>query len=605
MAVITSSNIGKCTTNNPRLPSNPDTDDFSALQRPAISPDGKTLALITPDQKIHLLDLSDTIHGDTPVTRLKLPIHTRPFLQNCHIIRWSPEFMFNDDINSTAASEVAFGTTWLLLSDRKRVIALSTDLRIPSMMPRFDEENVSKSTILADYELGGQFGKLTLLEFVFDHRHALLMFEHGTSATLLSLTRPQRDEISHIKQSDSTVFAQAPDTNRFALIRRDKGQDKISVFELSPNGGTFQQTFEPRTSDAQGLMWCPGGQPMLAVYDAPCYGLNVAFYTAQGHCLKQLDLNSTILNLVRQPMNIEGIGITCLKWTNTSGDETIQAVLDGQKQVLVRYLTKESLATREVAMFVHPDIIDGSKTFVWQEEKQKSLPSSFPSVFLQQVASFSAFAEPEDHSSHSTNAIEINADQSMIATTLQGSSKLLWIWKPRQSEPHTVIVFRYPVKNVLWHPSLPHVLAVITDQKRPIVYVWYQSNLGPISGEIALSHELHSHHPASSLSARFSGSWLPSARHTDGRVPFLFSSASRFEVNFLQSANGVVVFESALRRGRDPVDNEQSSGAEETFNIDTRSRAGRTLKRARLSIEGHPRLDEDQFLHAQTKCSRW
>ena len=200
-------------------------------------------------------------------------------------------------------------------------------------------------------------------------------------------------------------------------------------------------------------------------------------------------------------------------------------------------------------MFVHPDIVDGSKTFVWQEEKQKGLPSSFPSVFLQQNASFSAISEAEDISLHSTNTIEINADQTLIATSLQSSSKLLWIWEPYQSEPHTVIFFRYPVKNVLWHPTLPHVLAVLTNQKRPIVYVWHQTNLGPISGEITLNHELHSHQPASSLSTRFSGLWLPSAMHTDGRVPFLLSSATKFEVGFLQSGNGVVVFESALRRG--------------------------------------------------------
>lgn len=513
--------------------------------------------------------------------------------------------MFDDDTKSITTSEADFGASWLLLSDGRRVITLSTDLRVPSMMPGFVEDIGSKSNILADYELGGHFGKLTLLEFVFDHRHALLMFEHNASATLLNLTRPQRDEISHIKHSDSTAFAQAPDTNRFALLRRDRGQDKVSVFERSLTGALVQQTFESRTSDAQGIMWCPGGQPLLAVYDSPSYGANVLFYTAQGHSLKQLDINSTSLNLIRLPMNVEGVGITCLEWINTSSEETIQAVLDGQKQVLVRNLAKSSMVVRQVALFVHPDTIDGGKTFVWQEGKEKSLPSSSSPVFLRQKASFSAISEPEEPSTSSTNTIEINADQTMIATSLQGSNKLLWIWKPGQSEAHTVVVFRYPVKNVLWHPILPNVLAVVTTQKRPIVYVWYQSNLGPISGQIILNHEMHPNQLVSTLSTRFSGSWLPAARHTNGRVPFLFTSATRFEVSFLHSLNGEVIFESALRQNRNIFENDQSSGLDENANIDTPSKAGPTVKRARFAVEAGPRLDEDSFIHAQAKYGKW
>ncbi|KEF57053.1 uncharacterized protein A1O9_07243 [Exophiala aquamarina CBS 119918] len=513
--------------------------------------------------------------------------------------------MLDDDTRSTTTSEADFGTTWLLLSNGRRVIALSTDLRVPSMTPGFGEDDGSKSNILADYELGGHFGNLTLLEFVFDHRHALLMFEHSASAMLLNLTRPQRDEISHIKHPDSTSFAQAPDTNRFALLRRDKGQDKISVFERSSTGALIRQTFDSHTSDAQGIMWCPGGQPLLAVCDSSTYGVSVLFYTAQGHSLKQLDINSTSMNLVRLPMNVEGVGTTCLKWINTSCGETIQGVLDGQRQLLLRNLVPSSMGARQVALFVHPDTIDGDKTFVWQEEIQKGLTSSFSSIFLRQKASFSAIPESEGPSSHSTNMIEINADQTMIATSLQGFTKMLWIWKPRQSEPHTVIIFRHPVKNVLWHPTMPHVLAVVTNQKRPIVYVWYQPNLGPIRGQITLNHEMHSNQLVSTLSTRFSGSWLPAAKHTDGRVPFFFTSATRFEVSFLQSLNGEVIFESALRRSRDLLEGDESSGFEETVNVHTPSRAVTTLKHAHFAEEAGPRLDGNPSIHAQAKYGRW
>jgi len=513
--------------------------------------------------------------------------------------------MFDDDTKSTTTSEVELGTTWLLFSDGKRVIALSTDLRVPSAMPGIGEGQESKSNVLSDYDLGGHFGKLTLLEFVFDHRNALVMFEYSASAMLLNLTRPQREEISHIKHSDSTAFAQAPDANRFALLRRDKGQDKISVFERSFTGPPTHQTFDSRTADAQGIMWCPGGQPLLVVYDSPSYAANVLFYTAEGHSLKQLDINSASLSLVTLPMNVDGVGITCLKWINTSFNETTQAVLDGQKQVYVRSLARESMVTQQLARFVHPETIDGSKTFVWQEENGKGLPSSFSSVFLRQNTSFSAISDPEEPSTSSANAIEINTDQTMIATSLQSASKLLWIWKPGQSTPHTVIVFRHSVKNVLWHPILPNVLAVVTTQKRPVVYVWYQPNVGPICGQITLNHEIHPNQLASALSTKFSGSWLPGARHTNGRVPFLFSSATRFEVSFLESVDGEVVFISALRKNRNTIEDDQPSGLDDTINIDTPSKAGPIAKRARFAMEADLRFDENSIIHAQAKYRKW
>lgn len=193
----------------------------------------------------------------------------------------------------------------------------------------------------------------------------------------------------------------------------------------------------------------------------------------------------------------------------------------------------------------------------------------------------------------------------MIATCLKSCSKLLWIWKLGQSQPHTVIIFRYPIKNVLWHPVLPHVLVVITHQRRPIVYAWYQENLGPISGEIVLNHEMHTNPLMSTLSAKFAASWLPSATHTDGRVPFFFTSATRFEVSFLQNVNGKVKFGSALRQDGDAFANGKISGTDESIIIDTPSKAAKPYKSARFSVEERSGLDGDGFLYAQAKQREW
>ncbi|KAK5051542.1 hypothetical protein LTR84_003194 [Exophiala bonariae] len=607
MVKITASDIGRCMRATRVSDQDPSTDDSLALQRPAISPNGRILAIVTPDPKIHLLDLTDTVHGDTVITRLRLPVHAKGFLQDCHIIRWSPEFMLDDDADSTTTSEADLGRTWLLLSNGRRVVAVSTDIWLPGMMRGVDGDSGSKSNILADYDLGAQFGKLTLLEFVFDHRHALLMHEHGGSATLLSLTRPQRQEIPHIKNNGPAAFAQAPNADKFALLRRDKGQDKISVFELSSNRLPIEHTFEPRSLDAQSIVWCPAGQPILGVVESPSYGLSVTFYTAQGHSLKHLDITSTNMNLARQPSNFEGVGATCLKWTNATDAHTVQAILDGQQQVFVRYLTNGSVSTQEIASFVHPDIVDGSNTLIWQEESENPLPSNKVSSFIRQKAAFSTKSSPEDLSPHAIDTVELNSDNTMIATCLKGCGKLLWIWKPEQSQPFTLIIFRHHVKYVLWHPFLPHVLIAITHQKRPIIYAWYVPNFGPISGEIVLNHEMHSNPLTTTLSTKFSASWLPAARHTDGRVPFFFTSATRFEISFLRSLDGRVLFESALRQDRNVFDNKDTGGADELIGIgiDTPSKTAKPSKKARFSVEEHVDPEQGEWLQEEAKHRAW
>ncbi|EXJ92595.1 hypothetical protein A1O3_01147 [Capronia epimyces CBS 606.96] len=623
--IIASSKRPKTQDSKPKTQTqDPHADNFpdgKALQKPVVSPDGKFLAVIAADadESIYLINLAEAAHGRRHryITAVKVKVSkststsTRPFLKECSILRWSPETMTSSDeasaevrsktntntninTNTTSRSNVGTTWTWMLLSNGSRVVAVSTDLPGPSPSPMLsrgghDETTMTmtKPDILADYELGTQYGKLSLVEYVFDHRHALVMFEFGTTAAILSLVKPQRDEIAHVKFSDSRSFAASPDARYFALLRRDRSQDRVSVFGLEEEGNydnndststsnkykynknnnhnsrITYKSFDVPTLDAQNLTWCPsGGNPLLAVCDSPAYGARICFFTAQGHALRQLDISSATLGPdLDSPftkgalrLNMEGVGVTFWKWSKAKATatatatvtakatidspiqtrihQTIQAVADGRKRVLVRSLPAGSMVTQPLASFSHPELVDGSHAFVWQEQEHeqgqegrrvdstrpgpasiRSSRSSAPEFTrhtgIFEVTQPQSQSQPDTAQSRADQArdsqvdmVAINSDQTVVVTRLRSAPRTLFLWKLAHphSHLHTVLIFSHAVRQTLWHPWLPDVLLIVTARKSPRVYVWCRETLPPISGLIPLD---------TSKSTNFSGCWLP------------------------------------------------------------------------------------------------
>ncbi|KIW55031.1 hypothetical protein PV05_07347 [Exophiala xenobiotica] len=625
-------------------------DMGKTLQRPVLSPDGRLLAAISTDQKIHLVDLAEATNGRRAISAIKVPKGARPFLKECHILRWSPETLVlpgeADEILSNTTSECDLGLTWLLLSDGDRLIALSTDLKSPRMMPGApDSEDNTKSNILADYELGAHFGKLSLAEFVFNHRHALVIFEFGTTAAILSLVKPQREDVPHIKFPDSRSFANAPEAKHFALLRREKGRDRVTVFEMGQSNNITYHSFDTNTSDAQSLTWCPAKDPIIAVCDSAAYGAKVSFFTAQGHALKQLDISSeTFTKSIEppsQPLNIdmESLGITHWKWTRGSKEDnrTLQITVNGQKQVLIRSQTIKSMSTQTITAFTHRDVVDGSQTFVWQETTH--LPDTSTPVFIRQTGTFDASdtqsEKPSDstkQSGHTAQAhidiISPNANHTIIATRIRTSPQTLFLWKLSEinngnTQPHTVLIFTHPIKQVLWHPTLANVLIILTTTKTPRLYAWYQEPLAPITGIIPIDGATTT--PIPNHSTNYSATWLLGCtRPDDHRCPFMLTSATAYEVGYIASHEGRLVFESIINRSDNMFDGPGAmpDGDDETtsmlFEIDTPSRRptgkdllnpdrGQKQKKARFEVEPNPRTDKEGevFAEAGYAYSRW
>lgn len=78
--------------------------DRKALQGPVLSPDGTTLAVIAPDDKIHPINLSEDAQGRRFINATKNSRHVCSSIRECTILSWSPEVVFSpeDDASDTS-----------------------------------------------------------------------------------------------------------------------------------------------------------------------------------------------------------------------------------------------------------------------------------------------------------------------------------------------------------------------------------------------------------------------------------------------------------------------------------------------------------------------
>jgi hypothetical protein len=177
--------------------------------------------------------------------------------------------------------------------------------------------------------------------------------------------------------------------------------------------------------------------------------------------------------------------------------------------------------SRTIEIYIYP---------VWQESSTPQRNFSRLHTALEAV--------PNDGVS-GVEKVAVNVDCTIIATKDSTRPRTVWIWTTASSIPQTVINFREPVKQILWHPTLPNVLLVITNQKEPTVYVWRDQSTAPAIGIVPLP-------VGGKGSARFEGNWLPNA--VSGRNLFMLSSPEAFDIGFLQGRSDGVFFESVLER---------------------------------------------------------
>jgi hypothetical protein len=287
------------------------------LYQPVASPDGRHLAYVTRDLRLEVLVIRTDVSGRVISQPLHRSLHE--LLKGLVCLQWSQSSQSKD----SEACQLGF----VLLSDGDRLVVLNADALRADAVDTFNLP--AAHYVVADYQLGDQYGKLTHATFLLGEAHILTIFEMGT-AVVLPVTKPQREELPNVKFTDDRSLCIAPDNKAVAVLLRSKGQDQVAIFTRSDEELAIQAVFPAHSADAQGLAWSPNGDPVIAVWDSPTYGLSVKFFSALGHPMKQLDIGGSA------DLGVSGnLGITAFTWISAS-DATTIAISDSQKQVLLR-----------------------------------------------------------------------------------------------------------------------------------------------------------------------------------------------------------------------------------------------------------------------------
>jgi hypothetical protein len=278
-------------------------------------------------------------------------IHSRQVqkvIAHAIVLRWSPE-VYSTDHNRKEEFPLSIEDqllrAWILLSDGHRLLVLCIDLDL-------HDSSRTACTVIADYDLGSHLGNFSFVDFIFNHEYAVVLQKEGIQASIILFTRPERHDIANIKFSDNRGLAISPNSKCFSILTKNEGQDLIMLVTITEMGSLKSSSFSPRAHDAQGIKWCPGGDPLLCVWDSASFGLKAFFFTATGHHIRQMDLDFESSGFLSTSQGIEGLGINTLDWLSCRG-KRILAVVDSSGQLLLRdHSGDEKVRVQETLFFL-------------------------------------------------------------------------------------------------------------------------------------------------------------------------------------------------------------------------------------------------------------
>ena len=110
-----------------------------------------------------------------------------------------------------------------------------------------------------------------------------------------------------------------------------------------------------------------------------------------------------------------------------------------------------------------------------------------------------------------------------MASKLAGQPHAVWFWHLLDGRMQGVVLFRAEIKQMLWHPTSPGTLVVITQCRDPVVYVCL-SGSPPEAVSIPSLQGVRS--------ARWEATWIK-CQQTQSQL-FMLSSAKAFDVGIFE-----------------------------------------------------------------------
>ena len=199
----------------------------------------------------------------------------------------------------------------------------------------------------------------------------------------------------------------------------------------------------------------------------------------------------------------------------------------------------------------------------------------------------------------SVEIMKDNCDGSMLASTSGVMPGTVWIWQGFRS-PLAIMNLRDPVRQVLWHPSIPDALLIITASLPPRIHLWTRRS-EPKSTTISLSKNDAT---SGKVEVRWAGNRsdgfedeeeLQKIGEADEDYLFVITNEKCFDLGFIEKTGEDVKFRSILND--DSVSARGIHDSNESRDIFT------TISSKKNGIVGTG--DPEGMLHHQAPYHRW
>ena len=342
----------------------------------------------------------------------------------------------------------------------------------------------------------GGMGKIANAEFGADDTEVLVFAGFNAQVTVWSLWTGRSVEIK-----DPKFAAKGHGRNKnFALLSRPASHDVVTIH--APRSYGVLKTFNPPTSDAQGLQWSPNGK-WLAIWDNASTGFKVLIYTADGNLYRTYTGDYF-------DDELQGLGVKTIEWS-PNGDFL---AIGGYENTITLLSTRTFCPAIHLA---HTNIVSPSSSTIFTEHANPSSESGRAYTTANtSISPPTSNASSNERPAIGTSILAFNSTGSQLASRDDAHPTTVWIWDLAALRSRAVLVQHSVVKKVVWHPSDPDLLLIHCIQGENLLYVWdtkAESNGAPRILQIPT---------AARMSGKADARWLRSS----GRTAILYGDAN-------------------------------------------------------------------------------
>ncbi|KAI8077860.1 WD40-repeat-containing domain protein [Halteromyces radiatus] len=265
--------------------------------------------------------------------------------------------------------------------------------------------------------------------------------------------------IEHPKSIDQ-VCVPSHDGKYMAIVEKKDGKDYIDI--LDATSYELLQQFLTETTDVASIQWSPDSQFIIA-YDN-CLYYKLLVYRFDGYLTYSYSAYE------------HGLGIKCISWH----DELLAIGSYDEKVRLIN-----TCSWQLVTVLSHSNVIKPNSQSSLMIYEEYDLPSTKAPTLDTKVAYRVLARRPiqlpvlrPEFNRHDPNIgisfCQFCVDGSLLATKDDTMPNTLWIWDIRQLQVCLIISQKNPLRQVVWNPKYPHVLAMACGDEN--VYILYQES---------------------------------------------------------------------------------------------------------------------------------